>query len=229
MIRALIEWDWNEAERLFRRAVGLNPGYARAHHWFGLDHLAVLGRFEEAESEMLKAHHLDPLSQVVWEGSGYLQMLRRDYTSALKTYQQLVDLDPNYYRVYGSMGRVLSLMGSYSEAITAFEKVRSLGGKVPRHVLSALGHTLGCAGRTREAITVLEQLREMSATSWVPSACFGTVYLGLGDHESALSCFEASVEAREPAVTFFKVHPIYDPLRSEPRFQALLRRINLFP
>lgn len=228
-IRGSYDWNWKESERLFRRAVALNPGYARAHHWLGLDCLAQLGRLEEAQSEVDMAHHLDPLSQILWEGCGYVRMLRRDYPAALKFYQQLLDLDPTFYKGYSSMGRVLSLMGHYDEAIAALEKARSLAGDAPRTVLSAMGHTLGCAGRTREALALLEQLRQMSATKWVPSACFGSLYLGLGDHKMALDYFEASAEARELAVTTFKVHPMYDPLRSEPRFQALLKRVNLLP
>lgn len=228
-IRSSYEWNWDEAERLFRRAIALNPGYARAHHWYGLDHLALLGRLDEALSEALAAHHLDPLSQIIWEGVGYVHMLRREYPEALKVYQQLADLDPGFYKAYSSMGRVLSLMGRYDEAIVALEKARSLAGDAPRTVLSALGHTLASAGRTEDALRLLEQLRETSARAWVPSACFGSLYLGMGDHERALEHFEASADARELAATGFKVHPMYDPIRSEPRFQALLRRINLLP
>ena len=228
-IRASYEWNWREAERLFRRAIALNPGYARAHHWYGLDLLAQLGRLEEAEYEVDTAHHLDPLSQILWEVCGYVRMLRRNYPEALKFYQQLLDLDPTFYKGYSSMGRVLSLMGRYDEAIAALEKARSLAGDAPRTVLSAIGHTLACAGRTDEALELLERLKQMSATTWVPSACFGSLHLGLGDLETALDYFEASADARELAVTTLKVHPIYDPLRSEPRFQALLRRINLLP
>jgi len=228
-IRALYEWNWNEAETLFRRAIALNPGYARAHHWFGLDHLAPLGRLEEAAFEARTAHYLDPLSQIIWEGCGYVHMLRREYQDALKTYQQLIELDPGFYKGYSSMGRVLSLIGRYDEAIEALEKARSLAGDAPRTVLSALGHTLGCAGRTEDALRLLNQLKETSAKQWVPSACFGSLYLGLGDYESALTYFEASADARELAATGFKVHPMYDPLRSEPRFQALLRRVHLLP
>ena len=228
-IRASFEWNWSEAERLFRRAIALNPGYARAHHWLGLDCLASLGRLDEAQSEANAAHHLDPLSQIIWEGVGYVRMLRREFPLAVKVYQQLLDLDPDFYKGYSSMGRVLALMGRYDEAIAALEKARSLAGEAPRTVLSALGHTLGRAGRTEEALRLLEQLREMSKTTWVPSACFGSLYLGMGDHKSALDYFEASADARELAATGFNVHPMYDPIRSEPRFQALLRRINLLP
>ncbi len=90
-IRSLFDWDWNGAEVLYRRAIALNPGYSRARHWFGLDYLALLGRFEEAIAEIHTACHLDPLSQILHEGYGYVHMLNRDYSTALEKYRQLID------------------------------------------------------------------------------------------------------------------------------------------
>jgi TolB-like protein/Tfp pilus assembly protein PilF len=225
-VRSVFEWAWEDAERLYRRAIVLNPGYSRAHHWYGLDHLAMLGRLDEALAEVRLAHSLDPLSQIIREGCGYVHMLRGEYPAALETYRQLVDLDPAFYKGYSSMGRLLSLMGRYDEAVAALEKARSLGGDAPP-ILSALGQTLARAGRTPEALQLLEELRRMSKTGWVPSACFAILHLGLGDHDTALKYFEAAADARELAVTALKVHPMYAPLRGEPRFQALLSRIGL--
>ena len=224
-LRSVFEWAWADAERLYRRAIVLNPGYSRAHHWFSLDHLAMLGRMDEALAEVRVAHSLDPLSQIIREGLGYVHMLRGEYPAALDAYRQLVDLDPAFYKGYSSMGRLLSLMGRYDEAIAALEKARSLAGDAPP-ILSALGQTLARAGRTSEALQLLDELRRMSKTGWVPSACFAILHLGLGDHEAALTHFEAAADARELAVTALKVHPMYAPLRGEPRFQALLGRIG---
>ena len=89
-VRSLFEWDWSGAETLYRRAIALNPGYSRAHHWFATDFLAVLGRFEEALPEIRMARHLDPLSPILVEGCGYVQMMQRDYEGALEEYDQVL-------------------------------------------------------------------------------------------------------------------------------------------
>ena len=224
-ICAQFDWKWAQAEALYRRAIALNPGYSRAHHWFGQDFLAPLGRFDEALSEIRLARHLDPLSQMIMEGVGYIHMLRRDYARALDEYQQVVALDPMFYRVYSSIGRVLNLMGRHSEAIASYEKARSLGGDAPR-VLAALGQTLAQAGFTWEARALLDQLHSMASQKWVSLVCFTIVHIGLGEHEPALDYLEAACDKRELAVTSLITHPLYDPLRSEPRFQGLLERIN---
>jgi serine/threonine-protein kinase len=227
-IRSLFEWDWADAERLYRRAIALNPGYSRARHWFGLDFLALLGRLDEAKSEVLMAHHLDPLSQILREGCGYMYVLRREYDSALTVYEELADLDHTFYKAYSSMGRVLSLMGRYDEAIAMFKRSLELGGPVP-NILSALGQTLALGGRKAEARKYLDKLTAMSKGQWVPASCFAILHLGLGDHKQSIAAFEAACDRREMAVCGLNVHPMYDPLRSEPGFKRLLERIGFLP
>ena len=227
-IRSQFDWDWVEAESLYRRAIALNPGYSRARHWYSLDHLALLGRLDEALAEIQIACHLDPLSQIIHEGYGYVHMLRREYSTALEKYRQLIDLDPLFYKGYSSMGRVLSLMGRYDEATATLEKARVLGGGVPS-IVSALGQTLALAGRVAEARGHLEDLHALSKTLCIPRVCFAILFLGLGDHQAALRHLDEACERREMSVTALKVHPIYDPVRSEPHFNRLLQRIHLLP
>jgi tetratricopeptide (TPR) repeat protein len=227
-VRSLFDWKWAEAEPLYRTAVAANPGYSRARHWFGLDFLALLGRFDEAVAELRVAVDLDPLSMIIREGNGYIPMARGDYAEALTVYTELADLDPGFYKAYSSMGRVLSLMGRYDDAIAAFERARVLGGSVP-NILGALGETLARSGRTAEALGLLRELQEMQQTRWVPSVPFAVLHLGLGDHATALTYLETATDRQEMAVTSLKIHPIYHPLRSEPRFQRLLERVGLLP
>ena len=227
-VRSLFEWRWEEAEALYRTAIAVNPGYSRARHWFGVDFLSLLGRCQEALAEVRMAHDLDPLSMIIREGLGYVHMLCGDYPKALAVYRELADMDPGFYKGHGSMGRVLSLMGKYDLAIEALERARKLGGDVPS-ILGALGEVLARAGRRTEALAVLKELEVMSRTRWVPAACFAILHLGLGDHSAALTYLEAATEGRELTVVGLKVHPLYDPLRSEPRFVRLLERIGLLP
>lgn len=223
-IRALYDWHWKEAEDLYRRAIELNPGYATAHHWFSLDCLAVLGRMDEAWAEIEIAHNMDPLSSVIQEGKGFLAMLCRKYDLALAHYHDTLDLDPSYYRVHTAMGRAYIQMGAYDQAIAMLQKGHSLVGDVP-HVLSALGQANALAGHTSEARTILAALSRMAKKRYVPSTSFALMHLCLGEKSPALKYFEKACAQRELAVCGLNVHPAYDPLRSEPRFQALAARI----
>jgi TolB-like protein/Tfp pilus assembly protein PilF len=226
-VRSLFEWDWAGAEPLYRRAIALNPGYSRARHWFGGDFLALLGRFDEALPELRMARHLDPLSPIILEGCGYLKMLQRDYAGAMEEYDQLLQLDPMFYRGYSAKARLFSLMGRYEEAIALFERARALGGDVPS-LLATLGYTLARAGFVWEARSLLDELQSAAKTRWIPAASFAIVNIGLGDHQAALTNLEAACDRRE-MVGGLKVHPTYDPLRPEPRFQRMLERIGFLP
>jgi len=126
------------------------------------------------------------------------------------------------------MGRVLCLMGRYDEAIATLEKARVLGGAVPS-ILSALGQTLALSGRAAEARRYLDELQSLAKTRCIPRVCFAILFLGLGDHQAALTHLDEACERREMSLTALKVHPIYDPLRSEPHFNRLLQRIHLLP
>jgi serine/threonine-protein kinase len=225
-VRSLFEWRWEEAEVLYRTAIAANPGFSHARHWLGVDCLTLMGRFQEALSEVQTAHDLDPLSMIIREGVGYVHMMCRDYPRSLAVYRELTDMDPDFYKGHSSMGRVLSLMGRHDLAIAALERARHLAGDVPS-ILSALSEVLARAGRVDEAYTLLQDLTSLSQKRWVPASCFAIVHLGLGDHPAALSYLETATDRREMPVTALKIHPLYDPLRSEPRFQRLLERIGL--
>jgi serine/threonine-protein kinase len=227
-IRSTYEWDWAGADALYRRAIALNPGYLRAHHWYGTDFLAITGRFEEAKREAKIARHLDPLSPIMREGEGYVHLLARDFDKALSFYQELAELDPMFYKAYSGMGRVLNLMGRNDEALAKLERARELAGDVPT-ILAATGQVLAESGFVWEARAILDQLHAMQLTEWIPSVCFAIVHLGLGDHNAALTYLETACDKRERGVSGFKVHPLYDPLRSEPRFQRLLQRAGFLP
>jgi TolB-like protein/Flp pilus assembly protein TadD len=227
-IQATFHWNWSEAENLYRRAISLNPSYARAHHWLGSDLLAVLGRMDEAEAEVRIAIELDPLSLIVHEGVGYIQLLRRNYEAALESHRRLADLDPMFYKAHSSIGRVLCQMKRYDQAIEAFEKALALGGAVPS-TLAAMGQALALAGRKNDARKCLAELETMALTRYVTSSCFAVVHLGLGEISKSLHWLENSCAQHELATKAIIVHPLWDPLRGEPRFQALVQRIASLP
>jgi serine/threonine-protein kinase len=227
-VRSLHEWNWWTAESLYRSAIWLNPGYAQARHWFGLDYLALLGRMDEAIVQLQIAHDLDPLSQIIREGCGYVQLLRRDYAKAVSIYRELIELDPSFYKAHSSMGRAFFMMERYEEALASFENARRLAGEVPS-IVAGIGQTLARLGRTEEARACLADLCALAKRRWVSAGCFAVVYMGVGDHDRALTWIETALERREISVTAFKVHPMYDPLRSEPRFQRVIEQIGFLP
>jgi TolB-like protein/Tfp pilus assembly protein PilF len=228
IIRSRFEWKWSQGEDLYRRAIALNPSYAKAHHWYGSDLLGMLGRPDEAEEEIKIAVRLDPLALIVHECIGYIQMLRRNYETAIESHRRLIDMDPLFYKAHASIGRCLTLMGRYEEAIQAFESALSLGGGVPS-TIAAMGQTLARAGREEEARKRLQELETLAQTRYVASSCFAVLHLGLGETSKSLDWLEKSCQQHEFATASIIVHPLWDPLRAEPRFQRILRQVASLP
>ena len=224
-IRSTFDWQWTEAEPLYRRAIASNPSYAQARHWFAVDFLVPLGRFDEALRELEMARRLDPLSQIIMEGCCTVRMYRRDYPAALAAFQSLVEMDPTFYKGFSGMGRILNLMGRHEEALAALTRALSLAGEVP-NVIGALGHAHAVAGQMDQARRYLERLREIARTRTVHEATFAILYLGLGETEQTIESLERACQRREVGLVFTNVHPLYDSLRENTRFQAILRRIG---
>jgi serine/threonine-protein kinase len=225
-VRGIYDWQWDDAELLYHHAIALNPGYATAHHWLGCDHYAMLGRLDEALAEVRIAQQLDPLSSIIMEGNAYVLMLRREYPAAIAGYREILTQDPSFYKAYTSMGRAYVQMGNYPEALAMLKKGRSLAGDVPS-ILGAMGQTyalLGDLPRARESLLDLERL---SKVKYVPTACFAVIHLGLGETGRALDWLEEGCKRRESQLSGIRVHPMYDPLRAEPRFRGLLSRLGM--
>lgn len=226
LIQSLYDWDWPAAERHYQHAIELSPGYATAHMWYGIDFLALLGRLDEAFAELDLARQLDPLSLIGRDTQCYILLFARRYEEAEAAYRRLIGDEPLYYRPYTTLGRVLTQMGRYAEAVEALTKGRSLGGDVP-NILGALGQTYALAGNHEAAQRLLTELTRMARTQYVTCSCFALIHLGLRERQQALDWIERGCERRELTLGAMKMHPAYDDLRSEPRFAAILRRIGL--
>jgi TolB-like protein len=225
-IMGLHEWRWAEAGASYRRALELNPGYATAHHWYGCDHLALLGRFDEAIEEIRIARQLDPLSAIVHEGEAYVRMLARRYEEAERGYLELVELDPHFYKTYTGLGRLYTIMGRFEQAVELYGRGRKLAGDIPS-ILGALGQTYGLWGKQEKARAILAELGKAAKRRYVNSTCFALVHLGLGEKREAMQWLETGCARREVAIASLKVHPAYDGLRTEPGFEELLRRVGV--
>jgi serine/threonine-protein kinase len=226
LIRASNDWEWDEAARDFERALEYTPGYATAHFWYSVDYLAMLGRFDEAMAEIDLARQLDPLSAIITEGAAYVRLLRRDYAASLRIHHEALELDPFFYKGFAGIGRTYIQQERHHEAVEMLQRARELAGDVPG-VLGALGQAQALAGNREEACRLLEQLSAMAQQRYVPSVCFAIIHLGLGDNSAALDWLERGCQEREVSLKGINVHPLYDPLRREPRFHALLRQTRL--
>jgi tetratricopeptide (TPR) repeat protein len=220
------DWEWEAGGEHFRRAIKLNPGYATAFHWYSIDYCALRGRFREAHELMAVALELDPLSPIIREGDGYIYLLSGDYECALEEYARLLEFDEFFFKAYTAMGRVYSQMGRYDEAIGMLEKGRRLCGTVP-NILGALGQTYALAGLHDKAKGLLDELSMMSRERHVQATCFALIHLGLGNKECALHWLEKGAGQRDISMAGIGVHPAYNSLRREPRFNALLETIGL--
>jgi TolB-like protein/Tfp pilus assembly protein PilF len=223
-IKALYDWDWSGAQTEFQRAMALNPSYATAHGWYGVA-LWNMGRIEEAIAEEKRALQLDPLSGIVNRNVGDAFYLARQYDQAIAQYRKTLELYPNVLVLHSFLGYAYLQKSMYKEAKDEFEKWP--GGLV------GLGYTSAVMGRRSEAQKVLDQLIGRAKQQYVPAGEMASIYVGLGEKDEAFEWLEKAYADRDLGGQTFtigiKADPHFDPLRSDPRFQDLLRRMNLQP
>ena len=223
-IQLYYEWDWAAADREFLRAIELNPNYANAHHWYG-EYLSLVGRHNLAIREAERARELDPLSSIIntWVGSRYF--FARRYDTAVEQYRNVAELDPGFVPVHLALGQAYVQKQMFPEAIGELEKAVDLSGGSPVY-LAALAHAYGVTGRKQDASRVIDQLQNLAVRRYVASYDMALAWLGLGDYDRTLASLERSVEDRSPRLLFLSVEPRLDALRSNARFQALVRRVG---
>ena len=219
-------WDWAEAEREYRRALALSPGDTYIRVTLALL-LAKLGRTDQAVKEGREAIAADPLSPFVRYLFALALMLVRRFEETWAQARAGIELDPNQHVLHWGVGWAWAGQGKYDEAIEAFEKAVSLA---PGDSISEalLGWTLGHVGRQQEALRILEGLEQRRHQDYVSAWNLAILNVGLGNHDQAISWLHEAAEDHDPLLTFNGQSFLLDPLRSDPRFQALLRRMN-FP
>jgi TolB-like protein/Flp pilus assembly protein TadD/predicted Ser/Thr protein kinase len=228
-VKTMYDWDRSGGEKEFQRAIELNPAYATAHFWHSLA-LASMGRSEEAIAEQKRALELDPLSLIINRVLGLDFYYARHYDQAIEQEKLTLEMDPNFTFVHMNLGQAYLQKSMYKEGIAELEKELVVS---PRHplALSELGYAYAVAGRRAEAQKMLDQLNAISEQKYVTAISRVGVYVGLGEKEKAFEWLEKAYEDRSIGGTFvtIKADPLFDPLRSDPRFADLLRRMNLQP
>lgn len=218
-------WDRSGAEREIQRAIGSNRSYAAAHVWYG-NFLIAMGRFEEGIAELKRAVELDPISIDTNRWLGYGLYFARRYDQAIEQLRKTLDLDPNYVPALTVLGEAYVAKSEYPEAVTKFEKVLMIS-PGNTQALWRIGNTYGLIHRKPEAQKVID---ELSNKRYFPAVTMAIIYTSLGEKDKAFQWLERSYQEHDfgPFI-FVKVYPVFDPLRSDPRFADLLRRMNLQP
>jgi TolB-like protein/Flp pilus assembly protein TadD len=221
------DWDVAGAEREYKRAIELNPNYATAHQWYAL-HLAVRGRYAEAIAEIKLAQELDPLSLIINTNVGWVFYFARQYNEAVEQCRKTLELDPNFAAAHWMLGQAYRQKDMYEEAIAEFQKAVSLSQGGPVQV-AVLGHGYAVAGQRSEAQKILNELKELSKRRYFPPYFIALIYVGLDDKNQAFAWLEKAFVERSANLTVLPAEPMFDPIRSDPRFQDLLRRVGLKP
>jgi len=220
----LYDFDFSQAIREFQHAIELNPNYAIAHQQYGNITLLALGRFDDVIAEGKRAIELDPLSLVINTDLGVDYHYARRYDEAIAQLRKTLEMDPGYYFAYVNLGQALEMKGARDSAIAEYQKARALNDDPS--VLGLLGHIYAVSGDKTEALKILDQLKELSKQRYVAAYSFALIYLGLGDKEEALHWLEKSYEDRAGSdIGYIRIDPLLDPLRGDPRFEALAEKI----
>jgi TolB-like protein/DNA-binding winged helix-turn-helix (wHTH) protein/Flp pilus assembly protein TadD len=218
------DWDLESAGKEFQQSIELNPGYATAHHWYAW-HLSLLGRFDEALEEMRKAKNLDPLSLIINADLAELLVIAHFYDESIIQSRATIAMDPNFALAHNQLAQAYLQKHMNVEAIAELQKAVELSGGSPTCVAN-LARAYAASGKTSEAVKLLGDLKNHSNRGYSDASEVAVVYAALGDKDQAMHWLEIGYEERfNPGVL---LRPGFDPLRSDQRFQDLLRRIG-FP
>ncbi len=222
------DWDWAASEKKFKRGIELNPNYSTGHQWYAIHYLTPIGRFDEALAEVKRAQELDPLSPLMNTFVGSTLYFARRYEEAARQCQKAFEMDPNFPVTHWHLGLIYEQQGMYEQAISEHRKAIDLSGGSPRFI-AALGHAFAIAGKREDAMRVIAQLDQLSKHGYVSPLELSASYVALGQKERAFELLEDAYNERSFQITYLKVRPDFDPIRNDPRFANLIRRIGLEP
>jgi eukaryotic-like serine/threonine-protein kinase len=221
------DWNWQEAEKGFKHSIELNPSYALAHRNYGL-YLDSMGRFEEARVEHNRARELEPLNMNINTSMGLHYYFARQYEQAAKHLITILEMDPNYAYAHHILGRVYFEKPTLGDAIAELQRAVALQGNNPIYI-TYLGLAYARVGKRSEALKTMNDLQELSKSRYVSPVSKALLLAKMeGKKDEYLEALERGYEDRYEFMYYLKVGPEFDPFRSDPRFQALLRRMN-FP
>ena len=226
-IAEIHEWDWATAEREYKRALELNPGYAAGHNWYA-GYLMYVGRFEEGIAEAKRARDLDPLSLPVNNALAGRLLVAGRVDEALEQLKKTLEMDPRFASAHQTLGWAYLNMGKHEEAIQEFQQALQLSGTDDTDHIVDLGFAYAAAGKRELARKILAKLKKLHEQGVVPSGSIAILYGSLGVLDEAFAWLEKAYEERDPELTYIKVPARrFEPLRHDPRYQDMLRRMGL--
>lgn len=225
VVKRDFEWDWEGAEAEFQRAIHLKPGYVEAYHWRSTL-FCMLGQQREALREKSHALSMDPLSVVIRTDLARMFYFARDYDQALAEYQAALDMDHNVFTAHLWRAQVYELKGLSSEAIAELKMGMRLSNN-SAYALARLAHGYAVSEQRDQARVLLKQLLDISTDKYISPYDVAMIYVGLGENEHAWTWLRKALEQRSPWMGYLKVEPQVDALRSDPRFQELVRIVGL--
>jgi len=220
------DWDWQTAEKEYRRAIQLDPNYATGHHWYA-ECLALQGRFDEAFSEIGIARKLDPLSLIIASDYGAILYFSRQYDRAVEQFRGVLEIEPDFPRAH-MLAWVYAQKGLFADALADAEAQGSRQEDNPWD-WAMIAYISGRSGDRARANAALQRLQNIKQHRAVDSLCFTVADIGLGNNDDALLWLEKAYQEHSNSLTALKVDPTYDPLRGDSRFQQLERRVGLMP
>jgi DNA-binding winged helix-turn-helix (wHTH) protein/TolB-like protein/Flp pilus assembly protein TadD len=224
-IKFTYDWDWAGAEEEFKRAIALNPGYDNAHHWYSHE-LMALGRTDEALAEARRALALSPSETVMNEHLGWTYLMARDYDRAIQSVRKAIEMDPDFLLAHRVLGLAYEYKGQHDEATAEFTRGVELSHGDP--VAKAfLARSYAAAGDKDEATRILNELLKLATKQYMPPAEIAATWVALGRNDEAFTWLNKAFDERAAALAYLRVNRDYDPLRSDSRFQDLLRRMHL--
>src|ERR1051325_8751237 len=236
-VRLAYDWDWLGAQNDFQQALKLNPKYPTAHQWYA-SYLMQMGKFSLAKAEIEEAHNLDPLSPIISANTGLYSYYEHNYDDAIAKYKVTLQSDPDFWVARHYLALAYVQKGMHQDAIAELRKLikAPASGPIPDEIVeaeseaaSSLGFAYGMAGKQAEAQAILKQLEALSKRRYVSPLYFAIVYAGLKDNDKAIEYLNQAFEARHPGLVLIRIEPMFDGLRDDERFKALIKRFEPIP
>jgi serine/threonine protein kinase/Flp pilus assembly protein TadD len=216
------DWDWVGAEREYKQAIALSPSDSVSRAFYA-QMLSITGRNEEAIAQATHGRELDPISGQIWLQYARAFFYARQYDTAAQAFKKALEVNPNFWPLHVFLGQVYEQQGLYPQALAELRKAQG----PTQLATSSIGHLYAISGKKAEAEKILNDFLQRSKTDYVPPTYVARIYIGLGDKDQAFAWLEKAYEVRDSHLEFLGVEPTYDPIRSDPRYADLMRRINL--
>ena len=236
-VKLAYDWDWPGAEKDFQKAIELNPQYPTAHQWYA-SYLVQMGEFDLAMKEIEKAHELDPLSPIISSNLGFYSYLNGKYDEAIAEYKKLLELDQQFWVAHHYLGLAYAQKGMNDQAIAELRTLIMSPGDGPikeglvedkPEAAASLGYVYAAAGKRADAELILARLKALAERRYVSPLYFATIYAGLKDRDRAIEYLNKAFAGRHPGLVLIRIEPMFQGLRSDQRFQQLIKRFEPIP